>query len=59
MTFQQQGPSFGMPQPQSYMQSPPSNQMGFGFQPSTAPPPWAAKLIEDMEQLKQKFDKID
>ena len=59
MTFQQQGPSFGMPQPQSYMQSPSLNQMGFGFQPSTAPPPWAAKLIEDMEQLKQKFDKID
>ena len=61
MTFQQQTPSFGMPQPQTYMQSPPPqpSPMGFGYQPPTAPPPWAAKLIEDIEQIKQKFDKID
>ena len=59
MAFQQQGSAFGMPQQQTYMQSPPPSQMGFGFQPPTAPPPWATKLLEDMELIKQKFDKID
>ena len=59
MAFQQQGSAFGMPQQQAFMQSPPPTQMGFGFQPPNAPPPWATKLLEDMEQIKQKFDKID
>ena len=64
MAFQTQGAVFGMPQSQSQpqpfsMQSPPPSQFGFGYQPPAAPPPWAAKLLEDMEQLKLKFDKID
>ena len=34
-------------------------QIGFSNQPQTAPPPSAAKLLEDMEQIMQKFEKID
>lgn len=63
MAFQTQGAAFGMTQPQSqsqpFMQSPPPSQFGFGYQPPIAPPPWAAKLLEDMEQIKQKLEKID
>ena len=37
MTFQQQGPSFGMPQPQSYMQSPPPIKWASVFNPQLLP----------------------
>ncbi|MEW8547532.1 MAG: hypothetical protein AB2693_28835 [Candidatus Thiodiazotropha sp.] len=59
MTFQPQGTQFGMPQQQPYIQSPPPNQFGFGLQAPTAPPPWATKLLEDMEQIKQKLQGMD
>lgn len=62
MTFQPQPGAFSMSQPQpSYnIQSPPPPQFGnstFGYQ--TAPPPWAAKLLEDMDHIKQKLQSID
>ena len=60
MTFQPQGTQFGMSQQrQPYIQSPPPNQFGFGLQAPAAPPPWAAKLLEDMEQIKQKLQGMD
>ena len=69
MAFQTQGAQFSMPQTQSfsqpqpqsqpYIQSPPPNQMGFGFPVQTAPPPWAAKLLEDIEQIKVKLQCMD
>ena len=67
MSFQTQAAQFGMPQQQpqqqQFMQSPPPSQLGpFGFQvpnPSTAPPPWAAKLLEDMEYVKEKLKGMD
>ena len=43
-----------------FMRSPPPNQFNnsnFGFQTST--PPWASKLLEDVEQIKQKMQSID
>ena len=64
MTFHTQATQLGMPQSQQqpYMQSPPPSQMGIGFQvpaPYTAPPPWAAKLLVDMDQTKEKFKGMD
>lgn len=61
MAFQTQPQSapFNMTQT-PFMQSPPPNQFNnsnFGFQPST--PPWASKLLEDVEQIKQKMQSID
>ena len=40
---------------QSFVQSPPPSQ--FGYQ--TPPPPWATKMLEDIEQIKQKLGSID
>ena len=75
MAFQPQGGPQGgpfnmtLPQSQSqtqYIQSPPPGPTpfgnpGFAYQAATptAPPPWAAKLLQDMEHLKQKFSSID
>lgn len=61
MAFQTQPQSvpFNMTQT-PFMQSPPPNQFNnsnFGFQ--TATPPWASKLLEDVEQIKQKMQNID
>ena len=65
MTFQAQGAQFGMPQSQPFigMQSPPPSQMGFRLPvpsvPPSAPPPWATKLFEDMQQIKEKLKCMD
>ena len=42
-----------------YLQNPPPPQFtgAFGFQASA--PPWAAKLLDDMEQVKQNLQGID
>lgn len=62
MSFPPQPGGFSMSQPQpSYnIQSPPPPQFGnsaFGYQ--GAPPPWAAKLLDDMDHIKQKLHSID
>ena len=70
MTQQGQGMSQPMPAPMSqpmnqsisqppYMQNspPPQFASAFGFQASA--PPWAAKLLDDMDQVKQKLQGID
>ena len=73
MSFQPQSGSFNMTQSQpqaqaQYMQSPPPGPTPFGnpgFTYQTAPqtvpppPPWAMKLLEDMELVKQKISSID
>lgn len=59
MAFQAQSAPFNMTQA-PFIQSPPPNQFNnsnFGFQAST--PPWASKLLEDVEQIKQKMQSID
>ena len=63
MFAQNQPAQYGMTQP-SFMGSPPPapGQFGgsaFGVQTNPPPPPWAVKLLDDMEQVKQKVQGID
>ena len=45
---------FNMSQ-QPFMQSPPPGQLGF----HASPPPWATKLLEDVEHIKQKLESVE
>ena len=69
MTYQPQSTAFNMSQPMSqpsFVSSPPGHfgNNSFGFQnipPQPGPPlpPWATKLLEDMEHVKQKLQGVD